>query len=80
VSDEFRVAALEHCARQLLDKQRHPAGAFDYCRDGFVRERNLGGDLRDHRTHVTCGQPVEIYLHVMRAHRPRRMELGTRRI
>ena len=37
-------------------------------------------DLRDHRADIARAQPVERDLRVMRAHRPRRAELGSRRV
>ena len=43
-------------------------------------ERLRRRDLRHHRAHVARAQPVERDLRVMRAHRPRRAELGPRRV
>src|ERR1700680_2549171 len=77
---KLRITAFEHHARQLLDEQRYSASTLDDRRDGLVRQSNLRGDLRDHRTHVTRGETAEIDLRMMRPRRPWGVKLGARRV
>ena len=42
------LAALEQKARDLLDEQRHPAGALAHALDHLLAERMASGELADH--------------------------------
>jgi len=54
---ELRTIAFEHRASQLLDKQRHSAGALDDRRHGFIRQGVACGYLSDHHAHAAHTQP-----------------------
>jgi len=78
-SRELPTTAFEHRARQLLNKQGHPAGALNHSLNRFTRKRITRGHLDYHVVHVACAQPVKRNLRMMSTQRPLRMKLGARR-
>ena len=58
-SRELPTTAFEHRARQLLNKQGHPAGALNHSLNGLTSECITCGDLGYHLAYIAGTQPVE---------------------
>ena len=71
--DEARV---EHALRELLDVERHAVRLLGDEVDHFGRHRLAAGERDDQRLDVGAFEPVQRDERHMRAHRPRRRELG----
>ena len=68
------LAALEQKSRDLLDEQRHPAGALAHALDHFLAERMAGGEFVDHLRDVGAIEGAQRDDDVMGAQAPGRAE------
>ena len=72
------LAALEQEARDLLDEQRHPAGALAHALDHFSAQRMASSELADHVRDVGAIEGAERDHAVVRAQAPGRAEFRPR--
>ena len=72
------LATLEQKARDLLDEQRHPAGALVHTLDHLLAQRMASGELADHLRDVGAIEGAERDDAVVRAQAPRRAEFRPR--
>ena len=73
-----RLAALEQKPRDLLDEQRHPAGALAHALDHLLAQRMASGELADHLRDVGAIEGAERDDAVMGAQAPGRAEFRPR--
>ena len=73
-----RFAALEQKARDLLDEQRHPAGALAHALDHLSAQRMASGEFADHQRDVGAIEGAERDDAVVRAQAPGRPEFRPR--